>query len=97
MALNRWHETGMGADEKSWPNTGASSTRQLVAITASMLRGSNLAPVISKPLAVLSLSSVIASTSRSDASRSQHARGRHWTGRRVSACTNDELLIKPQS
>ena len=88
MALNRWHETGMGADEKSCPNTGASSTRQLVAITASMLRGSNLAPVISKPPAVLSLSSVVASTSRSDAGqRSGHARGRHWTGRRVSACT----------
>ena len=87
-----------GSGRKNLSNTGASSTRQLVAITMSMLRGSDLAPVISKPLAVLSLSSIVACTSRSDASRrSRNASGRHWTGRRVSACTNDELLIKPQS
>ena len=48
---------GEGADEKNLSKHG--SVKHLT-------RVSNLAPVISKPLAVLALSSVVASKSRSD-------------------------------
>ena len=98
LVLNRWHEMGEGADEKSCPNTLHGSVKHPTACgnccVDAPTHGSNLAPVISKPLAVLALSSVVASKSRSDTSlRSRNASIRHCTGCRASACTNNELLI----
>ena len=79
---------GKGADEKSLSKHG--SIKHLTHV-------SNLAPVISKPLAVLALSSIIASKSRSDTTP---VRGVETLALAIalgiaylSACMNDELLI----